>query len=58
MRAGGTGYGSGGPPEVHFGSGDAPRIARVVITWPDGAVTELANVRPRQRLTVRREQAP
>jgi enediyne biosynthesis protein E4 len=37
MTAGGTGYGTGGPPEVHFGLGELERIARIEVRWPDGA---------------------
>jgi hypothetical protein len=36
VTAGGTGYGSGGPPEVHVGLGDLDRIDRVEVLWPDG----------------------
>jgi hypothetical protein len=58
VRAGGTGYGSGGPPEVHFGLGDVEVIDRVEIRWPDGEVTELTDVPTRQRLLLTREAAP
>ncbi|MCB9677473.1 MAG: CRTAC1 family protein [Alphaproteobacteria bacterium] len=35
VRAGGTSYGSAGPPEVHFGVG-ADEVVDLEITWPDG----------------------
>lgn len=36
VNAGGTGYGTGGPPELHFGLGDATHIDRIEVLWPDG----------------------
>ncbi|MCA9488768.1 MAG: CRTAC1 family protein [Myxococcales bacterium] len=52
--AGGTGYGIGEPPEVHVGLGALERVD-VEITWPDGAIDVLRDVRTHQRLVVRRE---
>ncbi|HMV70296.1 MAG TPA: CRTAC1 family protein, partial [Myxococcota bacterium] len=37
LRAGGVGYASGGPPEVHVGLGDAAQVD-LTIRWPDGGV--------------------
>ncbi|HHO52122.1 MAG TPA: CRTAC1 family protein [Deltaproteobacteria bacterium] len=37
VLAGGTGFGSGGPPEVHFGLGAAEEIERLEVLWPDGS---------------------
>ena len=39
VTAGGTGFGSGGPPEVHVGLGALERVDRVEVWWPDGATT-------------------
>jgi len=37
LRAGGTSLGSAGPPEVHFGLGEASRFRALEVAWPDGA---------------------
>ncbi|MEQ1568363.1 MAG: CRTAC1 family protein [Myxococcota bacterium] len=37
LTAGGTGYGTGGPPELHFGLGAERSIERVEVRWPDGS---------------------
>ena len=37
VTAGGTGFGSGGPPELHFGLGDLASVDRIDVSWPDGA---------------------
>lgn len=42
VTAGGTGYGTGGPPEVHFGLGDLERIERLEVRWPDGTESRVA----------------
>lgn len=42
ITAGGTGYGTGGPPEVHFGLADVSEIDRVEIRWPDGSESWVA----------------
>ncbi len=54
VRAGGTGYGSGGPPEVLIGLGDRERIDRLEVEWPDGRIDTFDDVMTRQRLEVRR----
>jgi len=54
VRAGGTGFGSGGPPEVHLGLGDLDRVDRVEIFWPDGGHSVVDDVDTRQRLTITR----
>ncbi len=48
IRAGGTSYASGGPPEVHFGLGDSNLADRVIIRWPDGHVDERVDVPTRR----------
>lgn len=45
IRAGGQGFGVGGPPVAHFGLAGAA-AARVRVTWPDGAVDVFEDVRP------------
>nr|MBA2319645.1 CRTAC1 family protein [Deltaproteobacteria bacterium] len=56
VRAGGTGLLSGGPPEVHFGLGEAASVDRVEVTWPDGAITAVEGpVAIRRLLTVERQ---
>jgi hypothetical protein len=42
VTAGGTGYGTGGPPEVHFGLGELQQIERVEVLWPDGTESWVA----------------
>jgi hypothetical protein len=39
---GGTGFGTGGPPEVHFGLGEVDRIERIEVRWPDGTESWVA----------------
>ncbi|MFT4624262.1 MAG: hypothetical protein ACI8PZ_002921 [Myxococcota bacterium] len=55
IYAGGTGYGSSGPPEAHFGLGDADMVSRITVQWPDGVVTDHRGIEARQILTIRRE---
>ena len=54
VLAGGHSVSSGGPPEVHFGLGDATGIDRVVIHWPDGAWSELLDVPVKSKALVQR----
>jgi len=53
IRAGGTGLACSGPPEAHFGLGATDTVDRVVITWPDGTLTERTQVSSGQVLTLR-----
>jgi len=55
VTAGGTGFASGGPPEVHFGLGDADRIDHVTVFWPDGETSVLLDVQTRRLATVTRD---
>jgi len=48
---GGGGYGTA-PLVAHFGLGNATNVDTLRIEWPSGTVQELANVVPRQILTV------
>ena len=54
VHAGGTGFGSGGPPEVHLGLGDVDTIDRLEVFWPDGGYSELRDLPTRQRVTLTR----
>lgn len=46
------------PPLAHFGLGQAQRVDRVRIEWPDGGVQLLADVAVNQRLHVRQTACP
>ena len=48
---GGGSYLSGPAFEAHFGLGDSATVDQVVVTWPGGAQTVLADV-PADRLLV------
>ena len=37
ITAGGTGFGTGGPAELHVGLGRVQQVERIEVTWPDGA---------------------
>jgi hypothetical protein len=46
------GYLSQSDPRLHFGLGDATRVERIVVRWPDGRTTQLDDVPANQFLTV------
>ena len=52
LFGGGTGYASQGAPELHFGLGDAERIDRLEVFWPDGKRSVITDVAARQELTL------
>jgi hypothetical protein len=54
LVAGGTGYGVGAPPELHFGLGDATTIDRITVFWPDGELSEVTSVAASQQVTLTR----
>ena len=58
LRAGGHGWGSGGPPEVHFGLGTTRRITALEVIWPDGHVDAYGPRLARQALLVDRRGTP
>lgn len=57
VTAGGTNYGSSGPPELHFGLGERPGVERMTIHWPNGRDDVFEEVETRQTLTVRQRGA-
>ena len=54
ITAGGTGYGSSGLPEAHFGLANHETVERIQITWPDGGFSEVRDGLARRTLTVTR----
>jgi hypothetical protein len=48
----GSSYLSSEDPRAHFGLGDATRVAKLTIRWPDGKATHLANVAGDRIVTV------
>lgn len=55
VHAGGDGFGSAGPPEVHVGLGDLEVVDRVDVIWPDGRTNRFYDVATGSRLLVVRE---
>ena len=55
VRAGGSGFASSGPPEVHIGLGDATAVDSLVIRWPDGERSRVEGVAVNQVVTVHKE---
>ena len=55
VRAGGTGFGSAGPPEVHFGLGTAATVERLEIAWPDGAKSTVKDLVGSQQVWITRD---
>ncbi len=51
VRAGGTSYGSAGPPEVHVGLGALERVD-LEVTWPDGTVIAYPGVPTRRDVRI------
>lgn len=54
LHAGGTGYASAPPPELHFGLGDVDVVDEIIVRWPDGTVTTAGPVDARQQVTLTR----
>jgi cytochrome c peroxidase len=48
----GSSYLSSEDPRCHFGLGDAEKVSRLEIHWPDGNRTELENLLPNQLVSV------
>jgi len=57
VRAGGTNFGSSGPPEAHFGFGDASS-GSLRITWPDGGASQFDALIGGQLVQIERASAP
>ena len=55
LFASGRSFGSSAPLEAHFGLGSRDRVERVLVTWPDGSVSESRDVETRRRVLIRRE---
>jgi hypothetical protein len=51
VRAGHS-YASTSDPTLHFGLGAAAKVDRIVVRWPQGAVTTQVNVKADRELTV------
>jgi hypothetical protein len=45
-------------PRFHFGLGSFDQVTRVRITWPDGTVSEVADVTADQQVVVARPASP
>jgi enediyne biosynthesis protein E4 len=54
--AGGVGFAGGGPPEALFGLGTLATVDRVEVIWPDGEVSQFADVATQQAVHIRREE--
>jgi hypothetical protein len=52
VKAGGS-YASSNDPRAHFGVGAAESIDELIVEWPSGKVTRLANVEVDRVLPVR-----
>jgi hypothetical protein len=57
ILAGGTGFASSLPPEVHFGLAQVDTVPRLVVRWPDGERSVLTAVPARRRIVITREPA-
>ena len=55
IQVGSTSMVSSGPAEAHFGLGDAAAVDRMTIYWPDGEISVMEDLAPKQILTVIRE---
>jgi hypothetical protein len=56
-RDGGNGFSAQNDPRPHFGLGEAKKVQRLEIRWPDGGVQEWKDVAADQRLTVQQDPA-
>ena len=52
IHSGSSGMYSGAPLEAHVGLGDADRIDRIEVVWPDGRISAVEDVAARQKITV------
>ena len=56
-RDGGNGYAAQSDPRLHFGLGNAARIHRLEVRWPDGGVQEWKDVAADQHLVLLQDPA-
>jgi hypothetical protein len=54
LRAGGTGYASGPPPEAHFGLAEYAQVDSVTVMWPNGETSVFRDLDTRQALEITR----
>lgn len=54
-RDGGDGFAGQSDPRLHFGLGDAVRVERLEVRWPDGGVQVLEDVAADRHLTIRQD---
>mgnify|MGYP000088105476 FL=1 len=54
MQAGGRSFGASHPHLAHFGLGDDDHIERILVTWPDGVVTEVTDQPTNRALVLKR----
>ena len=54
----GYGYGSQGPPEIHFGLGGETRIDTLRVRWPDGRESVRTDLQGNRQLSVAYPQSP
>jgi hypothetical protein len=55
VMAGGTGLGSAGPLELHFGLGESTMVDRLTVHWPDGSESWFTDIPSNQRVWVLRD---
>jgi len=55
LTAGGQSFGAGHPHRLHFGLGEHDRVDRIVVTWPDGSVSEHTDIATRRAVHIERE---
>ncbi|MGH9505974.1 MAG: ASPIC/UnbV domain-containing protein, partial [Terriglobales bacterium] len=52
QRQGGMSYQSAQDPRLHFGLGPRPRVDRIEVRWPSGAVTRLGPLAADQTISI------
>jgi enediyne biosynthesis protein E4 len=56
-RDGGNGYAAQSDTRLHLGLGDATKVRRLEVRWPDGGVQEWKEVAADQRLVLQQDPA-
>ena len=54
LRAGGTGFAVGQPPELHFGLGEVAHVDRITVRWPDGRESMVQDIPTNRMITILR----